>query len=199
MSSILVNGLNKYFSSDISVSHRTLTGFVRETRSGAFDQNQFGLRRLLSLSVRELNERQWVFFRYAILEIVHCKYAYQSVIKDLNDAGAELSNQYRDCLEGLVKNVVDLREQYISAATRAVLSTSEFDLEIKVLKARLGGEGKLELEIDGIINEKRAAKENEIREECSQNITASLGEIANEGQIVSRILIDTTEFKLRSL
>jgi hypothetical protein len=61
ISGLFINALNTYFSSGADVDHRTLTGFVNESRVRVFDQNQLGLRRLLSFSVKELNERQWVF------------------------------------------------------------------------------------------------------------------------------------------
>jgi hypothetical protein len=187
ISDLFINALNSYFSSSVDIEHRTLTGFVNESRVKVFDQNQLGLRRLLSFSVKELNERQWVFFRYAILEIVHCKYAYQSMLNDLDNAGEpSLAVIYRSYLPELIEKVLTLREQYVSAAVRSALSNSAFELEIKMLRARLQGEGKLETEIDDILKEKESAKQGEVREECKQNISASLGEFAKVDRIVNR-------------
>ncbi|MGA7934852.1 MAG: hypothetical protein WCA35_15005, partial [Kovacikia sp.] len=189
VSELFINALNTYFSSGVSVDHRTLTGFVNESRVRVFDQNQLSLRRLLSFRVKELNERQWVFFRYAILEMVHCKYAYQSVLNGLNNAEEpSLAITYRGYLPELIEKVLNLREQYVSAAIRSALNNSAFELEIKMLRARLQGEGKLETEIDDVIKEKESAKQGEVREECMQNISTSLGESAKADKIVSRLI-----------
>ena len=191
VSDLFINALNTYFSSSVDVDHRTLTGFVNELRVGVFDQNEFGLRRLLSFSVRELNERQWVFFRYAILEIVHCKYAYQSVLNDLDNAiEPSFSNIYKKYLPELIEKVLSLRDQYINSAVRLSLSNSAFELDIKMLRARLQGEGKSESEIDDVVKEKELTKESEVREECKQNISASLGEYAKGSKILNRITGD---------
>lgn len=188
VSELFINALNTYFSSNADVDHRTLTGFVNESRVKVFDQNQLGLRRLLSFSVKELNERQWVFFRYAILEIVHCKYAYQSVLNDLDNAAEpSLAVTYRGYLPELMEKVLNLREQYIAAAIRSALTNSTFELELRMLRARLQGEGKLEAEIDDVIKEKQLEKQSEVLDECKQNISASLGEFAKIGKLVNRL------------
>lgn len=80
VSSLYVNALNAYFSSDASIEHYTLTGLVKEPRVKVFDPHELGLRGLLAQSVKELNEKQWVFFRYAILEMLHSKYAYKTMV-----------------------------------------------------------------------------------------------------------------------
>jgi hypothetical protein len=61
--------------------------------------------------------------RYAILEMVHCKYAYQSVLNDLdNAADLSLPTIYRSYLPELIDKTLNLREQYISAAIRSALT-----------------------------------------------------------------------------
>jgi hypothetical protein len=188
VSELFINALNTYSSSNEDIEHRTLTGFIKEPRVGVFDQNQLGLRRLLSLSVRELNERQWTFFRYAILELVHCKYAYQSVVNALENPVSSLADKYRGYLPELIDKVLNLREQYVAAAIRSALNSSSFELELKTLRARLQGEGKLEPEIEDIVKEKTSAKEGEIRAECKKNLSASLGEVADADTIVNRLV-----------
>ncbi len=189
VSDLIISALNAYFSSNADVDHRTMTGFVNESRVKVFDQNQLGLRRLLSFSVKELNERQWVFFRYAILELVHCKYAYQSASDNLvNAEDPSLAFAYRSYLPELIEKVLGLREQYISAAVRVALSNSAFDLETKMLKARLEGEGRLETEIEDILKEKESTKQAEVFEECKQNISASLGEFVKADKILARLV-----------
>jgi hypothetical protein len=189
ISNLFINALNTYFSSSVDVDHRTLTGFVNESRVGAFDQNQLGLRRFLSFSVKELNERQWVFFRYAILEIVHCKHSYQSVLNDLDNAiEPSLSSLYKQYLPEIIKKVLSLRDQYVDAAIKLALNNSAFELDIKMQRATLQGEGKSELEIDNLIKERESNKEIEVREECKQNISNSLGEYAKAEKILNRII-----------
>jgi DNA-sulfur modification-associated len=184
VSDIIVNALNTYFSSDSTVEHHTFTGLVNESRINVFDQNELGLRRLLS---KELNERQWTFFRYAILEMVHCRYSYRTVLHDLNSVDdSALADMYKNCLPELIENILRLREQYIVNMINSVLS--EFELDTKVLKARLEGEGKSDVEIDEIVKEKELTKQSEVRDQCGQNISASLGEFASASEIIARII-----------
>lgn len=184
---LYLNALNKYFSSGES-QHRTLTGFVGEARAKVFDQNQLGLRGLLSLSVRELNERQWIFFRYAILEIVHCKHSYSSILDDLKKPERmEISSTYIKYLPQLTKDIVILREQYIESAIQSALNDSDFKIELQTLRARLTGEQKYEDEIVEAVEQKNAQKRQETFERCKNNIHASLGEFANPEKLESRI------------
>ena len=73
-----LEALNTYFSPEESTNHYTLTGYINEPRASVFDSDALGLRGLLKMSVDELNERQWRFFRYAILEIVHSNFCWHS-------------------------------------------------------------------------------------------------------------------------
>jgi hypothetical protein len=192
VSDIFINALNTYFSSSSDVEHRTLTGIINEPRIGIFDQNQFGLRRLLSLSVRELNERQWVFFRYAILEIVHCKHAYKSLVSDLDKYEyREIAPLYKQVLPDLLEQLVKLRESYISKSVEFALNDSEFKLETEKSKARLQGEGRLLTEIEDLLKQQKQAAEEKVKGECKKNIVESLGEYARTETIINRITRST--------
>jgi DNA-sulfur modification-associated len=188
ISNLYINALNQYFSSDSDTEHRTLTGFVKESRIKVFDPNELGLRGLLAQSVKELNESQWIFFRYAILEIVHSKYSYKALVSVLeNQENSSLSQKYREVLPELVNSFLNLREEYIQKSVDSGLNAKDFSQEILLLKARLKGEGKSDEEIDAQEKEKRNQTEQEIRDKCKENISASLGEFIKADKIINRI------------
>lgn len=185
---LYITSLNKYFSSNSDTEHRTFTGFITESRTKVFDPNELGLRGLLAQSVKELNESQWIFFRYAILEIVHSKYAYEVFSSVLaNSENSDLSLKYIEILPELVNSFVKLREGYIQKAVEATLNSKEFKQEILVLKAKLKGEGKSDEDIDEQEKQKRNDMEKEIRDKCGKNISASLGEFAKADKLINRI------------
>ena len=59
---VYLAALNTYFTPTSNTVHRTLAGYIAETRASVFDPNDRGLRGLLAMSVNELNERRWRFF-----------------------------------------------------------------------------------------------------------------------------------------
>ncbi len=185
---LYIDALNEYFSTRSETEHRRLTGLINESRAKVFDSTQLGLRGLLAQSVRELNERQWVFFRYAILEIVHSKHAYSSLLQGLNTADdPSLAEIYRNYLPDLVKSILLLREHYTSNAVQTALNLPEFKMELETLKARSLGEGKSEEEAEEIVRQRVEAMEKEIREKSRDHIAASLGEFAKVDKIVNRL------------
>ncbi|MBD2255307.1 DNA sulfur modification protein DndB [Nostoc parmelioides] len=191
ISNLYIDALNIFFSSNSDVEHYTLNGLVNESRIKVFDTNNLGLRKLLILSgVKELNERQWVFFRYAILEIVHSKYAYKAIYDRLNrDADSTISDAYKYKLPSLIKSVLKLREEYILKAIQAGLNSSDFKREIDLIKAECRGQGRSENEIEEIVKEKEIQTGKDIRDKCEDNIKASLGEFANHSKIIQRIIL----------
>ena len=185
---LYIMALNKYFSSSSDTEHRTLTGFVKEPRAKVFDPSELGLRGLLAQSVKELNESQWIFFRYAILEIVHSKYTCEAFLNVLDSQeNSSLSERYKKLLPDLVNSFIKLREGYIQKAVDSGFNSKEFNQEILLLKARLKGEGKPDEDIDAQEKEKRNITEKEIRDKCKEHILASLGEFAKADKLVSRI------------
>jgi hypothetical protein len=188
ISRLYLNALNKYFSSNDETEHKTLKGFVTESRANVFDPSQLGLRGLLSQSVKELNESQWIFFRYSVLEIVHSKYAYEEVLNGLEETeNISLAENYRELLPELIDSIINIREGYIQKAVDSVFTSKEFKQEILVFQTTLKVEGKSEDDIgkqeEKIKNEKR----KEIIEKCNQHLKASLGECAKTKTIVDRI------------
>ncbi|BAQ67037.1 DNA sulfur modification protein DndB [Geminocystis sp. NIES-3709] len=188
INNLYLNALNQYFSSDSNTEHRTLTGFVKESRTKVFDPNELGLRGLLAQSVKELNETQWIFFRYAILEIVHSKYSSEALLTFLNNPdNSSLSQKYRELLPELVNSLLNLRDGYIKKAVDSALNSKEFNQEILLLKAGLKGEGKSDEEINEQEQQKRNQTETSIRDKCRENISASLGKFTEADKIIDRI------------
>lgn len=146
------------------------------------------MRGLLAQSVKELNESQWIFFRYAVLEIVHCKYAYEALLEGLEHHElSDIAQTYREFLPDLINSILNLREGYIQSAVNSGLNSKEFKQELQLLQARLLGEGKSPEEIETNQNQATTQKETEIREICEQNISASLGEFAKADEIIDRL------------
>ncbi|HIK11148.1 MAG TPA: hypothetical protein IGS52_12900 [Oscillatoriaceae cyanobacterium M33_DOE_052] len=189
VSNLYLNALNTYFSSGSDVEHRTLTGFVKELRSKVFDPNQLGLRGLLAQSVKEINESHWIFFRYAVLEIVHSKHAYASVLDGLSQTSETwLAEAYIRNLPNLIYTMIQVRHKYIEAAVNTSLNSTEFKQELQLVKARSIGEGKSDEEIKSLLEQLAAERTAEVEEKCKENIKASLGELAKEEKIVNRLL-----------
>lgn len=191
---LYIDALNMYFSPEDSVEHRSLVGYVNDSKANVFDSNQLGLRGLLAQTqrVNELNERQWIFFRYSIIEIVHSKHAYQSLLDKFNSLeDISLVETYKNYLPKLIKALMDLRNDYISSSIQTAFNQPEFKQEIDLLKAKSFGEGKSEDEVEKIVKEKTIIKEIEIREKCMQHLLASLGEMADEKTILSRLGISS--------
>ncbi len=191
ISNIYINALNAFFSSDSVGEHYTLNGLVKEPRIRVFDTNELGLRKLLILSgVKELNERQWVFFRYAILEIVHSKHAFRIIFDGLKKAeDSAIIDAYINKLPSLIESIVKLREEYIYKAVQACLNSSDFKREIDLIKAESRGQGQTDSEIEEIVKAKEAQTEKDIRDKCEDSIKASLGEFATKDKIVNRIIL----------
>jgi hypothetical protein len=188
ISDMYVKALNSYFSSGSETEHHTFTGYVKEPRAGVFATDRLGLRGLLSLSIRELNEKQWVFFRYAIVEIVHSKYAFAAIREVLNsDTGQELKDAYLQCLPGLMQEVFKLRNGYIEKAIHASLNSAAFTREMELLRAELKGKGNTEDEVNESVNAKKKEESDRVRGICEHNIMASLGETVTAEVIVQRL------------
>jgi hypothetical protein len=84
----------------------TITGFIDEKRSQLFDSQAVGLRGLLKISVSELNERQWPFFRFVIMEVVHCPSASKPISDRLATAApGSFEEMYKTKLSDILTEV----------------------------------------------------------------------------------------------
>lgn len=188
ISELYLTGLNSYFTNDLEPEHRSLTGFVNESRVNVFNPNESGLRALLSQSVKELNESQWIFFRYALLEIIHCKYSYKSLKSILEDpAHHHLAQKYFGILPELVNSIFILREEYVQKAIDSRLNSKEFIQETLLVKAELKGEGRSEFEIESKEKQRREDEEKVIRKKATHHLHSSLGELVKKDTLITRL------------
>lgn len=190
ISDLYLNALNKYFSSSSDTLHQKLIGFITESRVNIFNPSELGLRGLLSLSVKELNESQWVFFRYAILEIVHCKYSYQGLLDVLNQSeNQDLAQKYINNLPNIINSILQLRQEYINKGINTSINSKEFKNQLELNKAQLKGQGLLQEEIENSINNLIKEKQTEIEQLTKENINKSLGELSNKNKLLERLNI----------
>ncbi len=188
ISHLYLTALNKYFSSKYDTLHHSLTGFITESRVNIFNPSELGLRGLLSLSVKELNESQWIFFRYAILEIVHCKYGYEGLLEILNQPeNKDLAQQYQQNLPTITDSILQLRQEYIDKGINSNLNSKEFKNQLELNKAQLKGQGLIEEKIEEKIKNIIKEKESEIYRLVKENIKASLGEFSNKNKLLERL------------
>ena len=159
LSELYIRGLNAFFSVT-ATRHRTLAGYVTEPRAAAFEANQSGFRGLLfATNVRELNEKQWEFFRYMVLEIVHSRMASNAVLATLNDPQyAQHAESYRSSLAKIGEEVQALRNRYFEAAVRTALGTPEFRREVELLEMQAKANNKTDAEIKQIVDNAVAEK-----------------------------------------
>lgn len=123
------------------------------------------------------------------MEIVHSKHAYKALLDKLNTASdPTIARAYRRDLPKLTDLIDGLRYRYIKSAVETSIKSPEFKQEILVFKTMLNTEGKSENEIAQSIAKKEASKVEEVKEQCKQNISASLGEFANADRIANRLL-----------
>lgn len=188
VSSLYLAGLNSFFS-DTAAKHRTLSGYVAEPRARAFEAAYPGFRGLLaSTNVRELNEKQWEFFRYMILEIVLSKMASSAVLEVLNKPeNASQADLYRASLSDILSAVEQLRNRYFEAAVRTAQGTPEFRRSVELLEMTARASGKSEDEIKLLVETEVAKKRAETIDACKEHLRASLGRVETPAAALKRL------------
>jgi hypothetical protein len=188
VSELFLTGFGSLFSVS-QTKHRTLSGYVTEGRARAFDASETGFRGLLvSTNVRELNEKQWEFFRYIIFEVVHSKIASSSVLRVLDaPENAELTAVYRDRLPSVLNDVEILRNRYFESACRVVINSPEFKRHIDLLRMKAETEGKTEDQIKSLVEDEVSKKRVEILEVSKGHLKASLGRLDSSKQVLRRL------------
>jgi acetolactate synthase small subunit len=188
MSALYLAGLNCFFSVNVG-RHRTLSGYVVEPRACAFEAGEAGFRGLLAASnVRELNEKQWEFFRYMILEIVHSKMASAAVLQVLSaPTNVGHAARFRSELTNVAKDIDTLRNRYFEAAVRAAQLTPDFKREVEMLGMKAKAEGKSDDDVKLLVDAAVAAKRAATIEICKGHLKASLGRLDSQTQIVRRL------------
>ena len=188
ISQLYLKALNKYFSSSSDSLHHTLTGLITESRINVFNPSELGLRGLLHLHLKELNESQWIFFRYAILEIVHCKYSYQGLLEELNSPeNQDLAQKYLRILPSIIDSILNLRKEFINKGIDTSIKSKEFNNQLELQKAQLKGQGLLDENIETQVATIIKTKQIEVEKLAKENIKASLGELADKNKILVRL------------
>ena len=172
---VYLTALNKYFSPKDETLHRGLTGYIHEPRASVFDANAPGLRGLLAMSIGELNERQWRFFRYAILEIVHssfCWKAAQSKMKEMNNEWA--LEWYKKAIPTLVNGIISERDKYVNDAIEASVTGREFELLRIRTEAEERGAGQSPEQIQKSIEKLQNIHKENAKKSTDSHLIASL-------------------------
>lgn len=175
ISTLLIEGLNSFFHVT-NTRHRTLNGYVTEQRARAFEASEQGFRGLLAAgNVRELNEKQWDFFRWVILEIIHSRLANNAVQSVLgNEAWKEQAERYRAILPELLEKMDELRERYFEAAARTALNDPAFLRAVEKAVMEAQAKGASQEEADKIADQMLAEKRAATLASCKEHLKASL-------------------------
>lgn len=193
ISSLYLAGVNSLFAT-AATKHRSLSGYVSEPRAKAFDGNADGFRGLLKAgNVSELNEKQWEFFRFVVLELVHSKRASDKVntVLAANDWQSEAA-RYREILPKLLDDVDALRRRYIDAAVRAAISSAEFTNEKIQKQAECKAAGKSDAETAEEVAKLEASKQKVVEQACAQHLSSSLGALEKRTIQLTRFGVQTT-------
>lgn len=194
VASVFLAAINCFFATP-QTKHRTFTGYVTEPRAKAFEPGELGFRGLLaSTNVRELNEKQWEFFRYVFFEIVHSKMAASTVLEKLNVAeNAALAASFRQALPKVVADIDALRNRYFEAAFRTAYNAPEFRRSIDLLEMQAKTEGKQDAEVKLIVEKAVAEKRTAVLEVSKNHLKASLGFVSSPNQIIKRLTPAATD------
>ena len=180
--------LNTYFSPKNDTVHRTLTGYIAATRASVFDINDRGLRGLLAMSVNELNERQWRFFRYAILEVVHSPFCWNSAQEKMIQMGSKWPLEwYKEAIPSLVEGIISERDKYVADAISAALNDNDFQSDLMLKEAQAEGEGKSKQEIEDIVKGLKADCKVGADKRARAHLKASLKIVEKKEDMVKRL------------
>lgn len=175
--------------------HRSLSGYVTEGRASAFETTEPGFRGLLaSTNVRELNEKQWEFFRYMVFEVIHSKLASSAILEVLNSQEhTELAALYRSRLPDVLTDIEILRNRYFEAAFRTATNTPEFKRQIDLLKMKAETEGKTEDQVKALVEQEVAKQKAAVLEVSKGHLKASLGRLDGRKQVLRRLIPPNAE------
>ncbi|MEW6019290.1 MAG: hypothetical protein AB1760_14570, partial [Pseudomonadota bacterium] len=172
---LLITALNEYFRTG-QTKHESFAGLAAHDRARVFSTEGPGLRGLLSLSVSELNEKQWPFFRYAIFEILFSRAARKAIVAWVGDQPEPDRETWVQRLEALSAKIEKQREDYIGRAIKTALKQPDFAEALRMRKAELGGAGKTPEEIEAAIETLIDAERRRVYDLAMGHIKASLGE-----------------------
>ena len=180
--------LNTYFTPTGNTIHRTLKGYIAETRASVFDPNNQGLRGLLAMSVNELNERRWRFFRYAILEIVHSPFCWSSVQEKMIQMDSKWPLEwYKEAIPRLVEGIISEREKYVKDAINAALRDNDFQSYVMQTTIQAETKGRSKQEVQKIIEELETARKVEADKRARAHLKASLEIVEEKEDMIERL------------
>ena len=187
-SALLVDGLNSFFAVS-STKHRTLAGYVTEQRARAFDSAERGFRGLLAAgNVRELNEKQWEFFRYMVLEIVHSKGADAAVKRVLGQPQWHAwSDRYRQVLPELLADLDAIRKRYFDSTVRTALNAPEFIQQVQAMEMKARVEGRSESEVQLMKDKALDDRKFATLTACEDHLKASLKVLEARDTTIQRL------------
>ena len=187
VSALFLAGLNSFFAVQQG-KHRTLSGYVTEGRAKAFEAAEPGFRGLLaSTNIRELNEKQWEFFRYMVFEIVHSKLASTAVLEVLNNpSNAAATALYREKLPAVLVDVETLRNRYFDTAYKYAANTPEFRRQVDLLEMKAKAEGKSDEQVRTLVEQEVSSKKAAVLETSKAHLRASLGTIDSRADVMKR-------------
>ena len=184
-----LTALNLFFSPKDEKVHRTLNGYIREPRASVFAANAQGFRGLLSMSVNELNERQWRFFRYAILEIVHSPFCWNAAQQKMKQINNELTLEwYKSAIPSLVEGIRSEREKYIEDAVDASVKGREFEYLRIQEESEAKGAGKSPEEIQQIVEDLVKKRKTVAKENALNHLKASMIHVEEKEVMVNRLM-----------
>lgn len=186
---LYLTGFNSLFAVS-STKHKTLSGFISEPRASAFDPSGSGFRGLLaSGNVRELNEKQWEFFRYMIMEVVHSRSSL-SQIKDVlcDTRWASQSKKYIKALPDLLSDLAQVRKQYFEAAVRTATNSAEFKRELDLMEAQARAASASADDQKKIIDDAIAAKRDSVIERSKEHLRSTMKYVDSPEQILKRFM-----------
>lgn len=159
VSALFLGGLNSFFAVP-QTKYRSLTGYVTEGRAFAFEASEPGFRGLLAATnIRELNEKQWEFFRYIVFEIVHSKTASPAVLDVLNNpVNVSCAALYREKLPAVLTDVETLRGRYYDTAYKTAANAPEFKRQVDLLEIKAKAEGKTDEQVKILVEQEVSQK-----------------------------------------
>lgn len=168
ISILIIQGLNNAF--ELQSKKQNIKTIQENLLLGFFTVENLGIRSLLRMSVNELNEKQWVFFRYAILEVVFSNLEK----KTLDLISIETKSLLKNKLKDIVEFIYESRNNYTQKAIEYALNENAFKQNIEIEKSRMNGEGKSLEDIEKVIKSKKDLLVKEIEEKAKENLKATL-------------------------
>ena len=181
---------NTLFPASIT-EHESLKGYIKNSRAKIFQRDALGFRGILSDSgVTELNEKQWIFFRYVCFETLLSTDGAVAVKAVLDKPEfSDLAELFKSKFQELATYTAEFRAGYLEKATAVRLASQ--DNQDKLAKIRSEAQA-LNLDEGAIESQLLFAREqirNDAKARFRQHLSAALGSgvDAKLGAILARL------------